>query len=236
LYKPWIANIDEGWTRWVLEKHEFKFATVTAADVQAGALRARYDVIILPSAPPDMLRSGDPAEAMPPEYAAGLGDAGVDALRKFVEAGGTLVCLDQAGRLAIEAFALPLRDVASEAGTRFFCPGSILQLVVDQSSPLTYGMPPRTAGFFSFSSAYAPTSTGGSGAEPLGPLHTAVHYASRDLLLSGWLEGEEVIAGRAAVVDARVGAGRVVLLGFRVQHRAQSLATFRLLFNAILVR
>jgi hypothetical protein len=237
LYKPWLASMDEGWTRWVLEKHEFRFATLTAADVRAGGLRARYDVIILPSAPADVLRAGDPAEAMPPEYTGGLGEAGLDALKTFVEAGGTLVCLDQAGQLAIETFALPLRDVAREAGTRFFCPGSILQLDVDPSSPLAYGMPAQTAGFFSFSSAYAPTSIGGSGADPSGPPpHTAVRYASRDLLLSGWLEGEEVIAGRAAVVDVRVGTGRVVLLGFRVQHRAQSLATFRLLFNAILVR
>ena len=56
---------------------------------------------------------------------------------------------------------------------------------------------------------------------------------AKDLLVSGWLEGEPVIAGRAAIVSASVGAGRVVLFGFRVQHRAQSSATFRLLFNAI---
>ena len=65
-------------------------------------------------------------------------------------------------------------------------------------------------------------------------MQTVARYADKDLLLSGWLEGGDVIAGRAAVVQAAVGAGRVVLLGFRVQHRGQSLATFRLLFNALL--
>jgi hypothetical protein len=59
-------------------------------------------------------------------------------------------------------------------------------------------------------------------------------YGTSDLLMSGWLEGGERIAGRAAVVEARVGGGRAILIGFRAQHRAQSHATFRLLFNALL--
>ena len=41
--------------------------------------------------------------------------------------GGTLVCLDQAGDLAIEAFSLPVRNVARAENSRLFCPGSILQ-------------------------------------------------------------------------------------------------------------
>jgi hypothetical protein len=51
--------------------------------------------------------------------------------------------------------------------------------------------------------------------------------------MSGWLEGERLIAGRGAVLVARVGLGRAVLIGFRAQHRGQAHATFRLLFNAI---
>jgi hypothetical protein len=66
------------------------------------------------------------------------------------------------------------------------------------------------------------------------PITAVVSYAPENLLVSGWLEGASVIAGRAAAIDARVGAGHVVLIGFRVQHRGQSLATFRLLFNALL--
>ena len=84
----------------------------------------------------------------------------------------------------------------------------------------------QTAAFFAFSSAFEATPDAAG-------IQTAARYADKDLLVSGWLEGEEVIAGRSAVVSASVGAGRVVLLGFPVQHRAQSLATFRLLFNAI---
>jgi glutamine amidotransferase-like uncharacterized protein len=92
-------------------------------------------------------------------------------------------------------------------------------------------MPPYTAGFFGYGSAYE-VSPGASATEKI---DTIARYAVKDLLVSGWLEGESVIAGRAAIVQATVGAGRVVLFGFRVQHRGQSLATFRLLFNAIFI-
>ena len=165
---------------------------------------------------------------MPPEYAGGLGEAGVRELDTFVRAGGTLICLDQACALAIDAFKLPITDVARAPRDQFFAPGSLLRVELDPSQPLAYGMPASTPGFFAYSSAYE-VSPGATTVE------TIARYGAKDLLVSGWLEGEPVIAGRAAIVSAPVGAGRVVLFGFRVQHRAQSLATFRLLFNAIFV-
>jgi hypothetical protein len=224
LYKPWIENIDEGWTRWLLEQHQFPFASLADAQIRAGGLRAQYDAIILPSAPAERLTAGHPPESMPAEYAGGLGQSGVDALRTFVQEGGTLVCLDQSCELPIAALDLPLRDVAREAGDKFFAPGSIVRLELDPVQPLAYGMPARTAGFFAFSSAYRPT----------GPARAIAIYSAKDVLLSGWIEGADAIAGQPAVVEATAGTGRVVLLGFRVQHRGQSHATFRLLFNALL--
>ena len=223
LYKPWVENIDEGWTRWVLERHQFSIASLSDAQVRSGGLRSQFDAIILPSAPAERLMMGHPADAVPAEYAGGLGQAGVDALKAFVQEGGTLVCLDQSCELAISALNLDIRDVAREAGDKFFCPGSIVRLELDPAQPLAYGMPRETAGFFAFSSAFRPA----AGAT------TVATYGQKDVLLSGWLEGEQAIAGQAAVVEAKAGAGRVVLLGFRVQHRGQTLATFRLLFNAL---
>jgi len=226
LYKPWGENSDEGWTRWLLEQYEFPFTSLNNAEIRAGNLRARYDAIILPSAAAELLVGGQPAGTMPPEYAGGLGEDGVRELDAFVRAGGTLICLDQAGAFAIDTFKLPVRDIAREPRDRFFCPGSILRVELDPTQPLAYGLPVRTAGFFASSSAYE-VSPGAS------TVNIVARYGAKDLLVSGWLEGEQVIAGRAAVVQATVGAGRVVLFGFRVQHRGQSLATFRLLFNAI---
>jgi hypothetical protein len=241
LYRPWNDNIDEGWTRWLLETYGFAFTTVTDADMRAGQLGSRFDAIILPSAPAERLISGNPAGTMPPEYVGGLDEAGVAALRSFVEQGGTLICLDQAAGLALRLFDLPLRDVARDAGDRFFCPGSIVRLELDPSQPLTYGMRAQTAGFFSFSAAYGPAAASGSNeggvanaARVTTEIDVIARYGHRDVLLSGYLEGEYVIADRPAVVEARVASGRVILFGFPPQHRGQTLATFRLLLNAIL--
>ena len=131
-----------------------------------------------------------------------------------------------------------MRDILREtSSTEFFGPGSIVRIDLDPLQPVAYGMNPRSAGFFVFSSAYeiaAPLtaeepSTGPSNKD----VQVVARYGVRDLLLSGWLEGESLIAGQAAAVTVRMGAGRVVLLGFATQHRAQSHATFRLLFNSI---
>lgn len=238
VYRPWVEVTDEGWTRWVLEQYEFPYKSVANADIRSGDLKSRFDVVILPSASAELLIGGQSTDLTPAEYAGGLGEDGVHALVAFVQAGGTLICLDQSGGLAIAAFHLPVRDVARESDDRFYCPGSIVRLELDATQPLSYGMQPRTAGFFSFSSAYelteaGPPSEGGSTAPPVTQIASAARYADRNVLVSGWLEGEQVIAGRHAALQFNVAAGHVVLLGFRVQHRGQSLATFRLLFNAI---
>jgi hypothetical protein len=237
LYRPWSDNTDEGWTRWLLEQYEFRFASINDAEVRAGGLRQRYDAIILPSASAEQLRSGNLAGVVPPEYAGGLGDGGIAALKAFVAAGGTLICLDQAGGLAIAELGLPLVDIAHQLGSdELFSPGSILRIDLDPIHAVSFGMKPQTAGFFAFSSAYevvGTTTNPPSGSAADASVRVIARYAATDLLVSGWLEGEATIAGRPAAVEAGVGAGRVILLGFPVQHRGQSHATFRLLFNAI---
>lgn len=235
LYKPWVESIDEGWTRWLLEQYEFEFENLTDADIKRGGLRPRFDAIILPDLGAERILSGHAAGVMPPEYVGGLGMDGADMLRQFVDGGGTLITLDSSSELAVSVLGAPLRDVTRGLSpNEFFCPGSIVRLDLD-ADPLTYGVPRQTAGFCSFNTAYeiAPrTST----APETGPVATARiigRYAGSDVLLSGWLEGERVIAGKGAVVEVRSGDGRAVLFTFRPQHRGQAHATFRLLFNAI---
>jgi hypothetical protein len=65
-------------------------------------------------------------------------------------------------------------------------------------------------------------------------VQTIVTFPERDLLQSGWLLGESLIAKKAAMVAVRHGKGRVILIGFRPQHRAQTHGTFKLVFNALL--
>jgi hypothetical protein len=225
VYQPRGENADAGWTRWVLEQYEFPVVSITNADVASGNLRARFDAVVLPNVASELLMRGLSADAVPSEYAGGLEGDGVRSLEAFVRAGGTLICLDQSGAFAIDAFKLPIRDVARVPRDQFYAPGSILRIDADPTQPLAYGMPAHAAGFFASSSAYE--------ASPNGGVQTAVRYADKDLLISGWLQGDSIIAGRPAVVQAALGAGRIVLLGFPVQHRGQSIATFRILFNAI---
>jgi hypothetical protein len=232
LYKPWVESIDEGWTRWLLEQYEFEFENIADADIRRGGLHQRFGAIVLPDMAAERILAGHPAGSMPPEYAGGLGKEGAEMLRQFVDAGGTLITLDSSSELAVSLLGAPLRDTTRGLPpNEYFCPGSVIKLELE-TDPLTFGLPRETAGFCAFNSAYdivAPSSdTGGAvTARIIG------RYAKSDVLLSGWLEGDRIIAGKGAMIEVKSGQGRAVLFAFRPQHRAQAHATFRLFFNAI---
>jgi hypothetical protein len=237
LYQRYYGgNADEGWTRWLLEDFEFEYTTLRDADITAPRLRQRFDVIVLPADSKRMMvGSEDPEDTRmtPPQYRSGFGQAGVDALEAFVETGGTLVTFAQAGDLVLDEFDVPVRDaVAGLSGNDFWAPGSTLRVRVDTGDALAYGMP---------ESALATFLAGGQVYETIpGPRSAAVTrlvtYGDRDVLQSGWLLGEEAIANRAAIVAIAKGQGSIVMIGFRAQHRAQTHGTFKLLFNALLLR
>ena len=229
LYRGWGSNADEGWTRFVLEAFEFPYVSLRDADLRENRL-AQYDVIVLPDASYQRMLTGLTTEAAPPEFTGGMTPHGVSHLYEFVERGGTLVTLDSAGELPIIDFGLPIRDVtAGHPDTDFYVPGTLLALEVDPTHPIGYGMPPQATAFFARSPAFGvPDTSAGDDA-----IAVVARYPQTDLLRSGWLLGENVLADRAAVVEARVGQGRVVLVGFRAQHRGQPHGTFKLLFNAL---
>ena len=229
LYRPWTANMDEGWTRWLLERYEFAFRALRDAEVRAGSLRDRYEVIVLPSARPQELLAGNEAGSVPPRFAGGLGEQGVRALRAFVRAGGTLVCLNGAVRLALERFDLPLHDAVAEAKREEFFAGiSLLRGVSDTSHPLAAGMPGRA----SLTSVFSPVLEADEGFA--GELY--LRYPERgDPLLSGYLLGGDKLAGAGAAARVPYGDGQLVLLAFAPQWRGQPFGTFRLLFNALLL-
>ncbi|MEO8336123.1 MAG: M14 metallopeptidase family protein [bacterium] len=175
---------------------------------------------------------GGTAPVYPLEFRSGFGDEGVKALQEFVQAGGTLVTFADAGSLAIERFQLPVRDVvAGLPYKQFWSPGSTLKISVDTENPLGYGMPSSAlAIFLAGSQAYEILPAGAQSVQ------TIATFADSDILQSGWLLGESVIAGRPAMLSVPYGQGRVVLIGFRVQHRAQAHGTYKLLFNALMGR
>jgi hypothetical protein len=230
LYYPWTGgNIDEGWTRWVLEQYEFVATTLHNSDIREGNLRRQFDVIILPDQLPRELIDGFTANTVRPEFRGGIGDAGVDHLMRFVAEGGTLVTLGSASDLVIDRFPIPVRDL--KRGLRreqHFAPGTILRIQVDTSNPMGYGMARDTYGFYNNSPFFSLL----EGFNSLKPTVIA-RYPNQDIVASGWLRGEDLMAGRAAVVSVDMKPGRVVLFGLRPQHRGQTHATFPLLFNAL---
>ena len=160
---------------------------------------------------------------MPEEYTGGLGSSGSAALKEFANAGGSLVFLNNASQYAISRLGVQATPVTPERERPelYYSPGSLLNLRVDTHSPLAYGVPSEIAAWSEHSAAWDTA------------LPVVARYPESGVLASGWLVGEKVIAGHAALVDAPLGAGHAVLFGMRPQYRAQSYLTFKLFFNAL---
>ena len=228
LYRPWNASMDEGWTRWLLEMYGFEFASLYNADVTAGDLRDRYDVIVIADIRARSIMEGFGVGTVPPRYAGGLGAAGVRELDAFVRSGGTLVTINGSSTFAIDQFHLPVRNAVAELGREeFSLGGSILELLVDPSHPVMSGVPDRAKIMIGNSPVFT-TEEGFEG-------RILAKYASEGSpLLSGFLLGEEHLQGYSAAMEVFHGDGRVILLGMRPQWRGQPFGTFKILFNAAL--
>ena len=232
IYKSHVASMDEGWTRYVLDYQSrcLSYLSLEDKEARAGNLRAKFDTIIIPDQTPRAIFEGYKAGAMPAEITGGLGADGVKALREFVEAGGTLVCLNRASDFAIEQLKLPVRDVTEGLKrTEFYAPGSILRTEIDTSHPLAAGMPRESIAWVENSPVFEISDPGEAARVRI----IARYPANSDPLLSGWLLGGERLKGKAALVEVQLGRGRVILFGFRPQYRGQSLATYPLFFNAL---
>jgi hypothetical protein len=243
LYQPWTSSMDEGWTRWVLERFEFPYKTVHNAEIQGGNLEKRFDAIILPDINPNSIINGVPKGGLPPEYTGGIGRQGLFALMDFVRNGGSLITLDSSSELVVDHFDLPvinpLRKKTEEGEDkeeeeRFFCPGSLLRVHLDISNPLAYGMPEETAIFFSHSPAFDWSEEPGEAdeAEDMTKLMVG-EYPGVNPLLSGWILKDESLHGKGALARIGMGSGEVVMFGFKPQYRASTWGTFKLLFNSI---
>ena len=254
LRKPRVAmyqrygggNMDEGWSRLMLEQFDIPVKSLMDTEIRKGDLNASYDAIILPAdsivamtgETPPAGRGGVAAgggEAgggrggvTPPQYRSGFGAEGVKMLEAFVQKGGTLVTFGQAGDLPIQRFGLPVRNVvAGLSAKEFWSPGSTLRVRFNPQHPIAFGMPrDGYALFVAGSQAYEVTASNPG-------VDIIATFVEREILQSGWLLGEAVIAKRAAAVTVEHGEGRVVLLGFRPQHRDQTHGTFKLVFNAL---
>jgi len=259
IYRGPVPSMDEGWTRWTFESYSYMIPSfsntcvrsVENFEIRMNEIARKVQTIIIPDQSPNQILNGYAKGSMPDEYTGGVGKEGVENLKKFVEAGGTLVFLNRSSDFAIEQFNLPLRDVTKGLARKdFYIPGSILRTELDLTSPIAKGMPKESIAWFENGPAFElseppavasgltsnteqvqpPTTVGGTD-----KIRVIASYPSdpKQILLSGWALGAEKIAGKAALVEVSMGKGKIILFGFRPQYRGQSLATFPLLFNAI---
>jgi hypothetical protein len=255
LFQSWRGNMDEGWTRYVFDDMGIAYKSLHNADIKGDKdkkvdLRADFDVIVFADENANTIKGPRPGAApggpggaeappmarmfrqgpVPPEYEGGIGQEGVDALKAFVEKGGILVALNGASDFAISEFGAPARNSLTGVDrAKFFCPTSILRILVDNETPIGYGMPKEAAAMFVNSLAL----------DTFSPSYgwdrkVVATYPEDEVLMSGWLLGEEYLARKAAIVDTKYKDGRIILIGIRCQNRAQSHGTYKFLLNALL--
>jgi len=214
------GNIEEGHTRVILEKHEFSFEQVLDAEIIDGRLKDKYDVLIMADGSARAFYDGPPQPH--PLAARGLGKEGAASLREFATNGGTFIGIGSGGGLFPIAYfgeGLAVKRAPEEG---FYCPGSILRMNVNPTHPIGYGLERESAAFFWNSPIYETTAA-----------QTVASYAEKNILMSGWVRGEDRLFGKAAIADVPLGQGRVILIGFSVLQRGQAIATYKILFNAI---
>ncbi len=255
LYDSYGGNMPSGWTRWLFEQYDFPFQVVYPQALDSGDLRSKFDVLVFTDG---AIRRGanafgrgggggrggfgaPDAASLPEEYRSHLGritdETTMPALRKFVESGGSIVTIGSSTSIA-DVFGIPVKNYLTEKGPdgkdrplpreKFYIPGSLLKVHVDNTDPLAYGMPPQLDVFFDSSPVFKLEPTA-----ELKKVAPVAWFEGSDVLDSGWAWGQQYLDGGAAVVDAPVGEGRVFLLGPEVNFRDQPHATYKLLFNGI---
>ena len=244
LYRSSVPSHDEGWTRWILEQKDILYGVITDKELRAGIMvykpspgvTIKYPTIVIPDQSARTLLEGYRAGTMPPEVSGGIGEQGVRMLKQFIETGGTVVFLNRASNFAIEQFKLPLRNVvAGLPRTEFYVPGSILRIELNTEHPLVSGsgMPKETIAWAENSPVFEIADMPDASVPAANASIVASYPAETNPLLSGWLLGADKLKGKAALVEVKMGEGRVILFGFRPQYRAQSLATYPLFFRAL---
>ncbi len=228
IYQSWNGNIDEGWTRWLMEQNHFPFSVLHNSDVQNGHLRDQFDVIVIAEMGTRQIMDGMAPGTVPGQYAGGIGESGANELRDFVTQGGTLVTFGNATLFAMDEFNLALTNVV--AGLRqdqFFCSGSLLRAEIKEPThPVVAGLPLMLPVMFERNPVFdtKPAFRGKV---------LASYVKDRNPLVSGFLLGADRIQGKAAALDANYGKGHIILLAFRPQWRGQSHGTYKFFFNSL---
>jgi len=243
------GSMPSGWTRFVLEQFEFPFEVIYPKVVDAGNLSSRFDVLIFPSDVGPALAGGRGGGAgggsganIPSEFQPMLGtytsDQSGAALKKFVEDGGTILAVGRSSMNLARVLGLPVENHLIERSAdgsvrqipaeKYYVPGSILRLAVDNTAPIAHGLEDHVDVFFDNS----PVFTLGPEAVRKG-LRPVAWFDSATPLRSGWAFGQGYLNGGVEVVQATIGKGSLFMLAPEITFRAQPHGTFKFLFNGL---
>lgn len=228
LYQGWRESLAAGWTRWLFDQFGIPYTALSDARVRAGDLASDFDVILFQEQPTTQIVSGWTEGDVPPEFTGGIGPAGMEALRVFVEGGGRMVAVESAASLPIQIFNLPVTDpLIAHPASEFYAPGAIVHLRPNAEHPLVGDATDSNAAWF------WRTSRVFESADPA--VRVVARYGSGDPRLSGWVLGGHYLADRPAIVEMDVGRGSVVMFGFQPNYRGHSVVSWPLLFNSLSV-
>ncbi len=250
LVETYFHDMDAGWTRFLFDSYGLSYRVLRPGDFESADLAGNFDVIVFPDESPDILTKGKYKRGdryaindFPPEFREPISKAGLAKLTNFIQKGGTVVAWGASTGLFTEGLAvsddgesggadtveIPVRDISDEL-EGVLVPGAFLAVDFEAGHPLTWGLPAH-GGAFSRGHPVFATSI------PMLDTDRRVlgFYPKRDLLLSGYLEGEEELQNRAVVVWVRVGGGQLVLSGILPQFRGSTPVTYKLVFNALLL-
>ncbi len=236
VYNPNFGLEDAGWCRWVLERAGFDVQPVTSGDISSGRFAQDARVLLVPSLAGKVIvdgregREGRVAD-LPKEYLGGIGKDGVEAVKRFIAAGGTAIAFAESAEWLAEITEAPVTNALKGVERKeFYSPGALLDIAVDAGTQVGWGMPARAAALVESPVAFDTRPTARAGSRTV-----VARFPDAGLLLSGWIRGEERLRRHAAVVELRKGEGRLVLFSFAPYFRGQTEALFPLLYNAVML-
>jgi hypothetical protein len=249
LVETFFHDMDAGWTRFLFDTYHLPYTVLHPGEFKDRVLASEFDVVIFPDNDKEVLMSGKRKSggsyymgSYHPDYVKGIEKEGLEKLMSFSDQGGIIISWGRSARLfegmmkikekdGEEEFSLPFRDISadlSKAG--LYIPGSLVQVNLLQGHPLTLGMP-GSIGVFSRGRPVFTTSV------PLFDMDRRVigTYPEKEVLMSGYAAEEEKMGNKAAMIWMKKGKGQFVLFGFGPQFRASTQASYKLLFNSILL-
>jgi len=257
LWDKYGGSMDSGWIRWLLEtQFSLPFDLVYPAALDSGKLHAKYDVIILPEGAFPQANAGrggaaaaeggengrsSRADNIPAEFKNRVGNITLDKtaplLRQFVEDGGVVLTVGTSSAFG-KYLGLPIADALVEkqadgtekkiSSDKFYVPGSLLQVKVDNTRPIAYGVSEDLDVLYSNDPVFRLLPD----AKQKG-VNSVAWFPNAEPLRSGWALGQSYLKDGNAVVEATVGKGKVYLFGPDITFRGQSHGSFKFLFNGI---